>query len=156
MLPDQLRIILDEKYAAIILNEPKKRFILYPEVEAIINDFSDKDIVRQAAMQYLAHHQCIISNILLGISLCTSSTAKSAITSNTASEQYLCAGIRTLYKYHKKIDFTWLTETHKHLWQHCCHTFLLYEYKSCSYSDELVSFVESECDQSIFKKTSIV
>lgn len=152
MLPLELRIILDEHYAAIILNERKKRFILYPELEAIINDFSDKDIVRQAAIQYLAHHQCIISNVLLGISLCTSSTAKSSITSSTASEQYLCSGIRTLYKYHKKIDFSWLTEKHKQLWQHCCHTFLLYEYKSCIYDDELVCYVESQCNQSIFDR----
>ncbi len=152
MLPNELREKLDKEYALIIQVKPACRYTLWPRLRTIIYHFTDDDAVRQAATQYLAHHQCIISNILLGISLCPTSTARGTITSQTASEQYLSSGIRTLYKYHQTLDFTWLTEHHKTLWQHCCHTFLLYEYKKEKWNNELIEFAESQCDPLIFSK----
>lgn len=151
MLPNELRSNIDEQYEALIRAKSKERFVLFPKFKPMIHHFSNDDSVRQAATQYLAHHQCIISNILLGISLCPSSTARSNVTCEKAAERYLCNGISALYS-HQELDFTWLTERHKQLWQHCCHIFLLYEYSSGDWDNELVEWVESQCDQLIFTK----
>jgi len=149
MLPNELRELLDEHYVAIIQNKPKARFLLFPRLKPMIHHYSQDDSVRQAATQYLAHHQCIISNILIGISLCPRSTASGTVTCDEAAERYLCNGISALFN-HQSLDFTWLTVKHKTLWQHCCHTFLLYEYASDKWNSELVNFVESQCDPKIF------
>ena len=157
MLPLDLRANIDNQYSAIIQVKAKERFLLYPRFKPMIHHYSNDDKIRQAATQYLAHHQCIISNILFGISLCPSSTARGSVTSNEAAERYLCNGINTLYRYHQKLDFSYLTVKHKMLWEHCCHTFLLYEYKNSDWNNELVEFVESQCNPEIFfndKKSS--
>ncbi|MFT5298203.1 MAG: hypothetical protein ACI9YH_004250 [Colwellia sp.] len=115
LLPLELRSNIDNQYAAIIQTKTKERFVLFPKFKPMIYHFSDDDSVRQSATQYIAHHQCVIANILLGISLSPTSTAKGTITCDKAAERYLCSGISTLYKYHKILDFTWLTEKHKRL-----------------------------------------
>lgn len=152
MLPTELREKIDHEYQLIIQLKPHERFQLWPRLRPMIYYVTDDELIRQVCKQYLAHHQCMISNVLFGLSLCPSSSARGPITSTTASEKYLNTGIRNIYKHQEIIDFSWLTERHKALWQHCCHTFLIYAYPSSYWNDDVVEYAESQCDPAIFKE----
>lgn len=152
MLPTELREKIDQEYQLIIQFKPHERFQLWPRLRPMIYYVTEDELIRQACKQYLAHHQCIISNVLFGLSLCPSSSVGGPITSSTAAEKYLSTGIRNIYKHQELMDFTWLTEHHEKLWQHCCHTFLIYAYRSNYWNDDVVEYVESQCDPAIFKE----
>jgi hypothetical protein len=152
MLPTELREKIDLDYQLIIQLKPHERFQLWPRLRPVIYYATNDELIRQASQQYLAHHDCMIANTLFGLSLCPRSSTRGPITSTTAAEQYLNTGIRNIFKHKETIDFSWLTEHHLRLWQHCCHSFLIYAYRSNYWNDDVVAYAESQCDPAIFKE----
>ena len=151
-IPLELRGIIDDQYETVIRLKPQNRFTLWPLIRASIYNFTNDQVIRQATMQYLAYHQCIISNVLLGLSFCHKSNASGPITSETLAEKHLDSSIRFIHKHHEQIDFSWLTGKHIKLWQHCCHMYLLYAHLSEYWRDDVLKYAESQCDPKIFTK----
>lgn len=154
LIPIELRSSIDKQYEILIRREPNARFTLWPEFESLILEHTNEEPIIQACKQYLAYHQCAISSLLFGLSLCTKSSACGPITSETLSEKHLYSAIRFINRHSNQIDFSWLLDENKRLWQHSCHMFLIYAYPGECNDCELITFVEKECDQSIFIRST--
>lgn len=125
---------------------------MWPSLRVLIESYQCP-IITQSSLQYLMHHQCVISRCLFGYSLSQINANHGFVISNSLAESYLETGLDLVQKFEQKVDLSWLTQSRVELWKDICRVFLCHAYRTYKPSDSTIVYAEKFAE---FRKSRVV
>ena len=143
-IPPELRDRLDDEYALLLKVKPDDVNAMWPRCWKIIAFRTQDDLIIKGCKQYLSHHQCIISTLLFGLSLCPFYINGGPVISRDVSARYLNSGIRAIHINGDDLNLDWLLSRHLGIWQNICQAYLNHHNAGAKFDESLVKFASNQ------------